>query len=262
MKLPVIPVIVVVVFIAGFFSGRLSVSAPATAVTAPPPSVAAAPDIVPSPSGLAGVVAEVQQVPNYTYLRLTTARGEVWTAVPSTTSVAPGQAVEVRESTTMTNFTSKALGRTFPTIVFGELAGASSSPRPAQGSELPPNHPPLGGPSAENPVAKALDATRQAEPPLTLRIADVFAERQALTGRLVRVKATVAKVTAVNGVHYAHLTDGSGASATKDDDLVVLSQSPLAAGQAVTVQGSVVVDKDVGIGGAWPVALEGAQLVP
>jgi hypothetical protein len=261
MKLPVIPVIVVVVFIAGFFSGRLSVSAP-TPVSAPAPVVAAAPDIAPSPGGLAGVVAEVQQVPNYTYLRLTTARGEVWTAVPSTTSVAPGQAVEVRESTTMTNFTSKALGRTFPTIVFGELVGAAAAPGPAQGSELPPNHPPLGSPSAENPVAKALDATRQAEPPLTLRIADVFAERQALTGRLVRVKATVAKVTAVNGVHYAHLTDGSGSAATKDDDLVVLSQSPLTVGQAVTIQGSVVLNKDVGIGGAWPVALEGAQLVP
>lgn len=156
----------------------------------------------------------------------------------------------------MTNFTSKALGRTFPSIVFGELLGAGGAPPSPPGNALPPNHPPLGASPAADPVAKALDATQKAEPALTLRVADVFAERQALAGRQVRVTATVSKVTAVNGLHYAHLADGSGAPATKDDDLVVLSPTPVTVGQRVTVQGTVVLDKDVGIGGAWPVALE------
>lgn len=258
MKAPVVPVIVVLVFIAGFVSGRLSVSSasppPAVANVAPAPAA----QLAPARGGLAGVVAEVQQVPNYTYLRLDTASGEVWAAVPSTTSVAAGAAVEVKESTTMTNFTSKALGRTFPSIVFGELVGAAAAAPAPSAEALPPNHPPLGS----NPVAKALDATQKAEPPLTLRIADVFSEKAVLAGRLVRVTATVAKVTAVNGLHYAHLTDGSGSPASKDDDLVALSQAPLTAGQRVTVQGTVVLNKDVGIGGAGPVALEGVELAP
>jgi hypothetical protein len=257
MKTPVLPVLVVLVFVAGFVSGRLS--APSTS-SAPSPAPAAAsappPALAPASGGLAGVVAEVQQVPNYTYLRLSTAAGEVWAAVPSTMAVSVGQAVEVKESTTMTNFTSKALGRTFASIVFGELLGAGAPAPAAPGNALPPNHPPLGASPADSPVAKALDATQKAEPALTLRVADIFAERKALAGRQVRVTATVSKVTAVNGLHYAHLADGSGSAATKDDDLVVLSPTPVTAGQRVTVKGTVVLDKDVGIGGAWPVALE------
>ncbi|MDX2009780.1 MAG: hypothetical protein SFW67_06310 [Myxococcaceae bacterium] len=262
MKAPVLPVVVVLVFIAGFVSGRWSVASSSPSSAAPVGEPTPPTALVPSAGGLAGVVAEVQQVPNYTYLRLNTASGEVWAAVPSTTSVAVGAAVELKESTTMTNFTSKALGRTFPSIVFGELLGAPVAPAAPSGTALPPNHPPLGSQPGADPVAKALDATQKAEPPLTLRIADVFAERAVLSGRLVRVTATVAKVTAVNGLHYAHLNDGSGSPASKDDDLVALSEAPLTAGQRVTVQGTVVLNKDVGIGGAWPVALERVQLAP
>ncbi|MCA3011712.1 MAG: hypothetical protein INH41_04855 [Myxococcaceae bacterium] len=263
MKAPVLPVIVVLVFIAGFVAGRLSVPAPAGgAPSAPAPTTAAEPPPAPANGGLTGVVAEVLQVPNYTYLRLTTSSGEAWAAVPSTTGVGVGQAVEVTSSTTMTDFTSKTLGRTFPAIVFGQLAGTSAAPAAPGAPGLPANHPPLGTSTGTNPVAKALDATLKAEPPLTLRIADVFAERQALAGRLVRVTATVAKVTTVNGLSYAHLGDGSGAPVTKDDDLVAVGEAPLTAGQRVTVQGAVVLDKDVGIGAVWPVALERVQLVP
>ncbi|MCA2978094.1 MAG: hypothetical protein INH37_07405, partial [Myxococcaceae bacterium] len=63
MKAPVLPVIVVLVFIAGFVAGRLSVPAPAGgAPSAPAPTTAAEPPPAPANGGLTGVVAEVLQV--------------------------------------------------------------------------------------------------------------------------------------------------------------------------------------------------------
>lgn len=266
MKFPAIPVLVVVVFVVGFLTGRLSVPEASVAqpVAAAPaaPVRPSAPPAAPAPSagGLVGVVAELAQVPNYTYLKLSTAEGELWAAVPSTSNVTVGQRVTVLESTRMTDFPSKTLNRTFATIVFGELAG--EAPAPTGGPGLPAGHPPVGNApppsSPQDTVARALEATRQAEPALSLRVVDVFSERQSLVGRLVRVKGTVTKVTSVSGTTYAHVVDGSGSTASKDDDLLVILQSPVAPQAQVTVTGRVSLNKDVGIGASWPVALEGA----
>jgi hypothetical protein len=107
----------------------------------------------------AGRIAETIQVPNYTYIRLTTADGnDLWTAVPST-EVSAGQEVRVVESLVMTEFTSRTLSRTFDRIVFGVLEGqsppAGGAMPPAPAGELPPGHPPIeqGGPApAANPI--------------------------------------------------------------------------------------------------------------
>ncbi|MDP3233628.1 MAG: hypothetical protein Q8N26_12690 [Myxococcales bacterium] len=273
MKFPLMPVVVVVVFAAGFFSGRLSAPVPATATSAP---VAAAPvmppPVAPSAPGdsstLTGVVAEVLQVPNYTYLRLSTQAGDDWAAVSTTSTITAGQTITVRVSTRMQNFASKSLGRTFDSIVFGELGAggaAAAGPGPVnEGAALPAGHPPVGAPGAapQDTVARALDATRAAEPALSMRVADVFSERQMLQGRVVKVSGTVSRATSVAGVHYGHLKDGSGASASQNDDLVVISTQPLTVDQRVSLQGTVVLDKESGMGTKWPVALDRATVAP
>lgn len=265
MKFPIIPAIVVAVFVLGFFTGRMSAptsNATSTPVAAapmgqPPPMMP--PQAMPSePMGgdtVTGVVAEVMQVPNYTYVRLSTGGGDEWAAVATNTGITAGQKLTVRVSTRMQGFVSKSLNRTFDSIIFGELgSGAGAAPGPlAEGAQLPPNHPPMGAPPA-NPadtVAKAIDATRLAEPALSMRVADVFSEKQMLAGRLVKVTGKLSKVTDVAGVHYGHLSDASG-----KDDLVVISKEALPNDQQVSVQGLVVLDKDVGIGAKWPVALD------
>ncbi len=267
MKFPVMPVFAVALFVVGFMTGRWSApssAAPAPAPTAMPTAPAPSRPMQPAPSApsgaLTGVIAEVQQVPNYTYLRLSTTEGEVWAAITSNSSLSVGQQVNVIESTRMTDFTSKSLGKTFPSIVFGELAQGGAAAPPTQGSAMPPGHPTTSGAAAVPPIAKVLDSAKQNEPALSLRVMDVFAERQALEGHLVKVHGTVKRVTEVQGMHYAHLVDGSGSAASKDDDLVVLTSTALQPEQTVTLQGRVVLNKDVGIG-AWPVALEGATSV-
>jgi hypothetical protein len=69
-----------------------------------------------------GTIAEVMQVPNYTYLRITTARGDVWAAVNSNPSLAVGQKVAMANASKMEGFNSKTLNRTFDEIWFGSLA--------------------------------------------------------------------------------------------------------------------------------------------
>lgn len=267
MKFPLMPVLAVALFVVGFMTGRWSAPAGSTSSAQPAaavanPSVAEAPrqapPSAPPSGGLTGVIAELQQVPNYTYLRLSTSSGDEWAAITSNSSLSVGQQITVIESTRMTDFTSKSLGKTFPTIVFGELAQAGAAAAMPSGSALPPGHPTTQA-SASTPLTKVLDSAKQNEPPLSLRVMDVFAERQALEGHLVKIHGTVKRVTEVQGVHYAHLVDGTGSAASKDDDLVVMSSSPLQAEQVVTLQGRVVLNKDVGVG-AWPVALEGASV--
>ncbi|MBM4776835.1 MAG: hypothetical protein GQE15_03955 [Archangiaceae bacterium] len=268
MKFPIIPAIVVAVFVLGFFTGRMS--APTSNTSTPvamapmgqPPPMMPPPAMIPpsEPAGgdaVTGVVSEVIQVPSYTYLRLSTEGGDEWAAVATNTGITAGQKLTVRVSTRMQGFVSKSLNRTFDSIIFGELgSGAGAAPGPlAEGAQLPPNHPPMGAPpAAANPndtVAKAIDATRLAEPALSMRVADVFSEKQMLAGHVVKVSGKLSKVTDVAGVHYGHLSDASG-----KDDLVIISKEALPNDQQVSVQGVVVLDKDVGIGAKWAVALD------
>lgn len=71
---------------------------------------------------ISGRVAEVLQVPGYTYLKLETGGRETWTAV-STTEVPTGTVVVVTNAFLMQNFHSKTLQRSFDKIYFGSIDG-------------------------------------------------------------------------------------------------------------------------------------------
>ena len=76
----------------------------------------------PTATIVTGEVLEVKDVENYSYLRLKTKDGETWAAV-ATAVVKKGAKVTIENAMVMKNFESKALKKTFPTIVFGNLAG-------------------------------------------------------------------------------------------------------------------------------------------
>lgn len=218
-------------FGAGFAVGRGS-------TPQPPSSSAALSESPPTGGGvLSGRVAEVIQVPQYTYLRLET--GE-WAAVSSAPSLSTGQQVVLNLENEMKNFSSPSLGRTFASVWFGSLQGAGSRQVAAE----------LQG------ALKAVDSSGA----LTLRVADVYAERAVLAGKRVRVKGTVDRVNFVQGLHYVHLKDGTGASAEKTDDLLCIASAEVAKGAVVSMEGVVAVDKNVGMG-VNAVVLEGATEV-
>ncbi|HEX5855722.1 MAG TPA: OB-fold nucleic acid binding domain-containing protein, partial [Thermoanaerobaculia bacterium] len=92
-------------------------------------------------------------------------------------------------------------------------------------------------------------------------VSELWAQRAALKGKEVSVKAKVVKITAgVMGRNWLHVRDGSGSKATKDNDLTVTTDANAKVGDVVTLSGTVSVDKDFGAGYTYPVIVENAKL--
>jgi hypothetical protein len=250
----------VVLFVVGVVVGRASVlmtsssggpSPLPTEVSRPVPVPTAAPSPGQPADALKGRVAEVIQVPQYTYLRLES--GE-WAAVDSAPTLQVGAEVGLQLQNEMENFTSPSTGRTFARLWFATLDGAA----PVVKQPVPTAQPMVPAPA--DPVVKgALDAV-QGKGALVLRVVDVFTERALLGGRAVRVTAKVDRVNAVQGLHYVHLKDGTGSAGDKSDDLLAISAEPVTAGQSVVMEGTIALDKNVGMG-VNPVVLDAARPV-
>jgi hypothetical protein len=219
---------------------------------------------------ISGEVIEVLDVPRYTYLHLRSrAVGDAWAAVPSA-SVKTGQQVQISGAMKMANFESNTLKRKFDTIYFGTLAtgdGQGDLPSAAP-NDNPHGDPQAGasphgtanphgaGPAADVPIKK----TARAEGPTGHTIAEIFGQKDKLSGQTVRVRATVVKNTAaVFGHTFLHVRDGSGSD--KANDLAVTALDSPAVGEAVMLEGKLATNKDLGAGFHYDVLLEDAKVV-
>lgn len=252
-------------------------AAPAAKSEAPaaPPAASAAVPAAPEQAltTVSGTVLETMDASDYTYMRLKTPAGETWTAV-NKTKVAKGDAVTVTNAMTMDGFQSKTLNRTFDRILFGVLAkpGEAAVPaapmlsghQPATAAAAPPSAEQMAaqhGQAAGGPEDAPDVKVPKADGPNARTVAQLWAERAALKGKEVVVKAKVVKVTSgVMGKNWLHVRDGSGSKATKDNDLSVTTDQTAKVGDVVTVSGTVSVDKDFGAGYAYPVIIENARL--
>jgi hypothetical protein len=201
---------------------------------------------------LQGKVLETMDAGPYTYLRLQTANGETWAAVPKV-AVQKGQRVTIQGPMTMTEFESRTLNRTFDTIVFGSLAGDGAAV-PEQ--ELLAAHAGTakGDEVKVGPVPKAAG-------PQGRTVAEVIAQRAQLAGKTVAVRGKVVKFSAgIMDRNWIHLRDGSGSAASKTDDLLVTTQQTVAVGDVVLVHGTVRTNQDFGAGYAYDVLVENATL--
>jgi hypothetical protein len=201
-----------------------------------------------SAPNVSGEVLEIQNVEGYSYLRLKTAQGETWAAVP-TTDLKKGAKVTIDNPMVMKDFKSKALKKTFSKVVFGTLAGAG----PAAAA------PALGGPHAQQ--AKATDApdakVAKASGANARTVGEITTKPAALKDKPVVVQAKIVKINpAIRGVNWVHLRDGSGSAANETNDLVVTTTEELKVGDVVTMKGIVRTDKDFGAGYMYKVLIE------
>ena len=216
----------------------------ALALLLSPFALAAPAPVPPAPETLQGEVLEAKTVEPYTYLRLRTAKGDVWAAVPQA-PVRPGSKVTIFDPAEMRDFQSKGLNRTFDSIYFGVIgvephAGAA----PATGAASQP---------VVEPVAKA--DGRDAK-----TVAEVVSGRLALRDKPVTVRARVDRVNRnVMGMNWVHLRDGSGTPAEGNYDLVVTSKEAPEVGKVVVARGVVRADIDVGAGHAFKVIVQDAS---
>jgi hypothetical protein len=226
---------------------------------------------------LKGKVLERQDAPPYSYLRLATASGEVWAAVPQT-DTAVGVEAAIASPFPMKDFESKTLNRKFDVVYFGTLAGApgqAAAPAPAPGPAAPGGGA-MGGPTPpESPAQMAAQHRAAAEGPEDVKVAkiarapgpdgktveELFGQRTALREKKVTVKGQVVKFSpGIMGRNWIHLRDGTGSKEKKNDDVTVTTQDDVKVGDVVTVKGTVRLDKDFGAGYAYPVILEDAKV--
>ncbi|HUH03882.1 MAG TPA: hypothetical protein VML75_17925 [Kofleriaceae bacterium] len=203
-----------------------------------------------------GTVLETMDAGGYTYARLDTGGAEVWVAGP-TTALSVGQRIGVSGGSLMKGFHSQTLDRTFPEIYFvaaltaGGHAGAAN-----------PHAPPTNPHGATAPTAPPVaDVGTIAPAKGGKKIADLFAEKDALNGKPVVVRGKVVKFNAgIMGRNWIHLQDGSGAAGT--NDLTVTTAATAAVGDVITVSGTLATDRDFGGGYSYAVIVEDAALAP
>ena len=208
-------------------------------------------------AGLSGKVLERIVASPYCYLRLQTARGEVWAAVPET-KVEKGAEVTVVNPMLMSNFESKTLNRTFAEIFFGSLAdaaGAVPAAAPVAGASAAPMGAPKPAPVLIAKVEKAAGAEART-------VAELWAQKAGLKDKPISIRGKVVKYNpGVMGKNWIHLQDGSGDPLKSTHDITVTSQDAVTMGDVVTAKGVVRLDKDFGSGYTYGMLIEDAKVV-
>lgn len=220
---------------------------PALALTATLLLVAAfSTQALPPTPPLTGEVVESRDVQGYTYLRIKTASGETWAAVP-TSVVKLGSQVGIANPVTMQNFESKTLNKRFDKIVFGQIVDPLAKPA-APASAAPAS-------------ASAITKVTKAVGPDAKTVAEVVTGKAGLKDKTVLVHGQVVKAsTGILGKNWLHLRDGSGSAAAGTHDVLVTTLDNAAVGDIVNARGKVRTDVDLGSGYAYAVLIEDASL--
>jgi hypothetical protein len=196
-----------------------------------------------------GKVVEKLDVPQYSYLRIATASGEIWAAVPRTEH-GVGDEVGVENAYAMEGFESTELKRRFDAVYFGALA-----PEASDAARLAAQHKDVGtGPEVKvQKIARASGGEGRT-------VEEVWSQRESLKGRSVSVRGKVVKATAAMGKTFLHLRDGTGSAAGGTNDVPVTTAADVAVGDVVAVRGTLAVDRDFGSGYTYRVLIEDAKI--
>ncbi len=192
---------------------------------------------------------------SFTYLRLKTKEGEIWSAVAKA-PLKVGSLLTVENVMPMKDFKSKSLKRTFPLIYLGNLAGTASGTSMA-GDGMAAAHSSMAKP----PAAVANVKVPKASGANARTLAEILTQSGELKDKPVSVRGKVVKYNEeIMGKNWLHLREGSGAEADKTNDLLVTTKSAARAGDVVIASGVVRLYKDFGSGYSYKVMLEDATL--
>ena len=203
----------------------------------------------------AGIVLSTIDADIYTYVEMELDGETVWFAAPAS-AYTPGEKVLVPSGgLPMKEFYSKTLDRTFDMVYFvGAITRVNASEE-----ELPPGHPPLG--DTKIPTVAEMDFSNIERPDGGKTVAEIFQQQDTLAGTSVLVRGKAVKVSNnILGKNWVHLRDGSGEAGS--DDLTVTTQETIAVGEAVTVRGTLNLNRDFGSGYKYDVLLEDAEVQP
>lgn len=193
---------------------------------------------------------EVIQSSNYTYLRVSDEGKEIWIAI-SRQEVEKGKSYYYEPSVEMTNFESKELKRTFPTILFVDKF--SDQPIVAANAK-----PALTSKGNQPAVAKEGIKVEPAKGGIT--IAELYANKDSYAGKTVKIRGEVVKFSPeIMGKNWVHLQDGTNSNGSFD--ITFTTNDVTKVGDVVTFEGIVALKKDFGAGYFYDILVENAKLV-
>lgn len=195
-------------------------------------------------------VIEVIQTNNYTYLNVEENDAEKWLAV-SKMEAKEGDIYYYTGGFEMKNFESKELGRTFESIYF--LESVSSTPEIMVKEPLAEPHS-----TGKLNVEKQEVNVKPAEDGIT--IAELFAHKDSYAGKTVKITGQVTKFNAaIMKKNWVHIQDGSEYSGKFD--LTATTDMDVSVGDVITLEGTVVLNKDFGYGYSYDVLLEDSKIL-
>ncbi|MBW2519369.1 MAG: nucleotide-binding protein, partial [Deltaproteobacteria bacterium] len=90
-------------------------------------------------------------------------------------------------------------------------------------------------------------------------VADIFAQKDELTGKPVTVRGKVVKFSPeIMGKNWIHIQDGTGEPGM--NDLTITTSATAQMGDTVTISGTLVTDKDFGYGYKYDLIIEDAEV--
>jgi len=234
----------------------LGADTPAKPITAPlPPGHPPMPALQQPPS-ITGKVLETMDSGGYTYVRLQQEKGEkIWVAFPKA-KVAVGKKLSLVAGEEFKNFESKTLNRTFDRIIF------SLGPVPKKGAKGAPHTMPAPGSKGAR-VAPEKISVQKPQKVNAHTVAELFAQKDKLNGKKVIVRGKVVKVSKnIMKRNWIHLQDGTGSAEKNNHDLVATTQILPEEGQVITVMGTLLKDKDFGMGYKYEVIIDNTVIAP
>jgi hypothetical protein len=212
------------------------------------------------------LVQEIINTPEYTYLRLkeignpqVKETDTVWVAV-TLMEAKNGDTLYYKGGFPMNNFTSKTINRTFKTILF--LDNINKTPDFAKNNLNTDNPQKKMGSTdslqAGKPKITKIDVKIEAGAGIT-KIGDLYAKKESFKGKSITVKGKVVKFSEnIMGKNWVHLQDGTESNGKFD--LTITTLSAVKAGDIVTFEGVISLDKDFGYSYFYDVIMEDAKL--
>ncbi len=203
-----------------------------------------------------GVVQELLQATEYTYLNLKEGSETYWIAVRKR-EASVGDEISFQGGLEMRDFASTDLNRTFARVLFVDQVGDANT---ATGMMAEPHGAPHGAPmSSGKPVlAQQTLAIDPIEGGTT--IGNLFAQRERHAAQTVKIKGKVTKINrGIMGRNWIHLQDGTESNG--EFDLTLTTQDDANVGDVVVFEGTVAVNRDFGAGYKYDIIVEDAKRV-
>jgi hypothetical protein len=205
---------------------------------------------LPAPAQHNGVVQEVLQATEYTYLHLQEAEQTYWIAIQKQ-DLQVGDKVSFNGGLEMRDFTSKDLDRTFDRVLFvDQLVGGQAAPAVMAG--------PHGAPMSSGKPVLAKETISIQPVAGGTTIGELFGNRDRFADRTVLVKGKVTKINrGIMGRNWIHLQDGTESNG--EFDLTLTTQDVAEVGDIAVFEGTVALNRDFGAGYKYDVIMENAQ---